>query len=271
MHESLFGDGQPGGATAGRRREPRERDLPPQRARRAGVARNGQHRKDCDGDWRRTAGVRGGGESSDDEIEGEHDASQRLLVESLSGFPNRTVVDRLLREARHHGVDRRELKWFRRQDGAAKYPDEKWEPRSGRTGHSRLRRRTKPRSRPQYAAFRPLRLAGHRISRNRGERNFCRWRSGILSRSHHGWSAPPDALGERASARLGCGSEHDRQKKNSLRTNPLFLDGDVRSAAALCRRFQLAADSGRSPRHLRQEKVSGALLSRRETARDPAL
>src|SRR5207249_5358071 len=40
--------------------------------------------------------------------------------------------------------------------------------------------------------------------------------------SNHGWSAPPDELGERASERLVCGSEHDRQKRIRYEQIPYF-------------------------------------------------
>src|SRR5438132_974692 len=181
------------------------------------------------------------------------------------------MADRLLCEARHHHAGWRKPERFRRQDGSAKYPDEKWEPRPGWIGRGRLRSRTQPSSCTQHAALRTTWFAGDGLSRNRRKRNFCCRRSRILSGPDHGRRPPANALGERPRAGPCRRRKHDREKTNSLRTNPLFLDRNVRFAAALCRRFQRAADSGRSARHLREEKVSGALLSRRQAARDPAL
>src|SRR5438067_6218539 len=140
----MFGDGEQPGATASRRCESRERNLSALGALCTRVARNGGRGKNGNGNRRWPTRVRNGRESANDEIESEHDASQCLSPKSLPRFPNRAMADRLLCEARRYHAGWRKPERFRRQDGSAKYPDEKWEPRPGWIGRCRLRRRTQP-------------------------------------------------------------------------------------------------------------------------------
>src|SRR5207245_122760 len=65
--------------------------------------------------------------------------------------------------------------------------------------------------------------------------------------------------------------EHDGKKTNSLRTDSVFLDGDVRFNDAFRGRFQRAANACRSSRDLCKEEVRCTVLSGRETARHFAL
>ena len=84
VQQGLPRHGQPAGASACRRHRTGQRDLSAHDPGRAGFARNGESGKDDRGRRRRIAGLRSGGQPAPDEIQGQHDASQRLPAESLS-------------------------------------------------------------------------------------------------------------------------------------------------------------------------------------------
>jgi len=190
--------------------------------------------------------MRGGSASSDDEMKVSMIARNAYLVESLSRFQKRPWLDRLLAE---HGITmliRRELEWFegkmccgisRRKVGT----------RSGGTGHSRLRR--EPNSmlvRKLTPPFQALTAPPVTEYSKQKRKNFCRGDLAFYPDRIMGGVGRQSIGRTRAGAGKGfvAGSpEHDGQTKHSLRTSPLFLDGEVRSALPLSE-ISDAADSG---------------------------
>src|SRR5947208_5253819 len=116
--------------------------------------------------------MRSGGESAADEIQSQHDASERLSAEPLPRSGNGRVGHFVFRKTRHRAALRRKPEWLRGQNGFAKYSDEKREPDRGWCRGCGVRRGAESGSCPQHSSRRSARISGERISRDGWKRNL---------------------------------------------------------------------------------------------------